>query len=141
MAATAAHQTLRTNIQVRFADTDALGHINNGSFASYAEVARLEFMLRLGRAVGSLILANLTIDFRRQVKFGETITVDTWVESLGTSSIRLVQLIRANEERAAEVKSVVVHFDYAAGTSLPLTPEMRAALEPFIDRPSGTPSA
>ena len=33
----------RTDIQVRFGDTDALGHVNNASFAAYAELARLDF--------------------------------------------------------------------------------------------------
>ena len=61
----------RTPIQVRFADTDAQGHLNNGSFAIYAETARLAFFRDLGSAVGSLILAHLAIDFRRQVRFGE----------------------------------------------------------------------
>jgi acyl-CoA thioester hydrolase len=135
VTASAQHQIHRTAIQARFSDTDALGHINNISFSAYAEVARLEFMLRLGRAVGSLILANLTIDFRRQVRFGETIAVDTWVASLGASSITLAQVIWANDARAADVRSVVVHFDYAAGESRPLTAEMRAALEPFRESP------
>ena len=35
----------RTDIQMRFGDTDALGHVNNASYASYAEVARLEALL------------------------------------------------------------------------------------------------
>ena len=29
----------RTPVQMRFADTDALGHVNNGSFVLYAEIA------------------------------------------------------------------------------------------------------
>ncbi len=37
----------RTDIQVRFADTDALGHVNNSAFAHYAEHARIEFFQHL----------------------------------------------------------------------------------------------
>jgi acyl-CoA thioester hydrolase len=123
----------RTAIQTRFCDTDALGHVNNTSFAAYAELARLEFLARIGKQVTSLILATLYIDFRRQVKMGEDVYVDTWVERLGTTSITLKQTIVANGELAADVKSVVVHFDYESGKALPLTAEIRASLEPSVE--------
>jgi len=122
----------RVDIQVRFGDTDALGHVNNASFASYTEVARLDFLNCLGKSVRSLILATLYIDFRRQVKFGDRVHVETRVERIGTSSVTLMQTIFANDEHAADVRSVVVYFDYAKSASRPLTPEMRAALEPFV---------
>ena len=121
----------RTNIQVRFADSDALGHINNASFAAYVEVARLDFLAALGKSVRSLILANLYIDYRRQVGWDEAVHVETCVEKLGNTSMTLVQTVFANGERAADVRSVVVHFDYASNKSQPLTAEMRAQLEKF----------
>src|SRR5947209_5494669 len=99
------HQIHRADIQVRFGDTDALGHINNASIASYAEIGRLEFLSALGSSVRSLILANLTIDFRRQIHLGDTVRVDTWIEKLGNSSLTLEQHIIANDAIAAEVKS------------------------------------
>jgi acyl-CoA thioester hydrolase len=117
---------------MRFGDTDALGHVNNASFAAYAELARLEFLVRIGRGVGSLILASLYVDYRRQVSFGEAVHVETWVERLGNSSITLGQTIFANDQRAADVRSVVVHFDYATSQSKPLTREMREVLAPFV---------
>jgi acyl-CoA thioester hydrolase len=126
------HSTHRTDIQMRFGDTDALGHVNNASFASYAEVARLEFLRRLGKSVTSLILASLYIDFRRQVGFDDRVHVETWVERLGRSSVTLGQTIFANDEQAAEVRSVVVHFDYGTNTSQELTGEIRDALKAFV---------
>jgi acyl-CoA thioester hydrolase len=128
--------THRTDIQMRFGDTDALGHVNNASFAAYAEVARLEFLGRLGESVRSLILASLYVDYRMQVEWGDTIHVDTWIEKLGNSSMTVLQTIYANNERAADVRSAVVHFDYANGKSRELTSAMRAALEPFVIPPS-----
>ncbi|MDB4874538.1 MAG: thioesterase superfamily protein [Gemmatimonadetes bacterium] len=117
---------------MRFGDTDALGHVNNASFASYAEVARLEFLRRLGKSVTSLILASLYVDFRRQVEFDDRVYMETWVERLGRSSVTLGQTVFANDKQAAEIRSVVVHFDYATSTSQELTAEMRQAMEPFV---------
>lgn len=126
----------RTDLQMRFSDTDALGHVNNVSFAAYAETGRVEFLKRLGKSVTSLILANVSIDFRRQVTYGESIHIDTWVETLGRTSITLGQTIWAGKHRAADVRSVAVHFDYATGRPIELTDEIRRELEPML-RPSG----
>ena len=122
----------RTDIQLRFADTDALGHVNNASFATFAEIARLDFLQRLGGSVRSLILASIHLDFRKQVVLGDTVYVETWIEKLGSSSVTLAQEIYANGEKAADVRSVVVYFDYSNQKSRPLTPEMRAVLQPYI---------
>lgn len=125
-------QTHRTNVQVRFADSDALGHINNASFATYAEMARLEFLSTLGESVQRMILANLVIDFRRQVQVTDDVYVDSWVEKLGNSSMSIAHTIFANGERAADITSVVVYFDYASSKAMPLTKEMRDGLQPFV---------
>ncbi|HEU4566313.1 MAG TPA: thioesterase family protein [Gemmatimonadaceae bacterium] len=121
----------RVEVQMRFADTDALGHVNNGSFIVYAETGRLEFLRILGSAARSLILAHLAIDFRRQIHFGEAIAVETWVERVGTTSVTLGQTILADGALAAEVRSVVVSFDYDAQRPTPWSAASRAALERY----------
>jgi acyl-CoA thioester hydrolase len=126
------HNTHRTDIQMRFCDTDALGHVNNARYAEYIELARLEFLRSLGTSVQSLILASLYIDYRRQVSLNERIHVDTWIEKLGNSSITTAHAIFANGERAADVRSVVVHFDYENNKAKALTADLRAALAPFL---------
>lgn len=113
----------RTPIQMRFADTDALGHVNNGSFVIYAESARLDFFRALGSDVKSLILARIAVDFRKQVRFNSVVTVDTWIGRVGNTSVTLHQTVNANDEPAAEVESVVVRFDYEAQKPSPWTEE------------------
>lgn len=120
----------RTEIQVRFNDTDALGHLNNVAFAVYAEHARVELFAAQGER-SNLILAHLALDFRRQVHYGDRVHVLTWVEGLGRSSVRLYQEIFANERVAAEVRSVVVIFDFAAQRSAPIPDALRRKLERY----------
>jgi len=122
----------RTDIQVRFADTDAQGHLNNGSYAIYAETARLAFFRDLGNGVGSLILAHVAIDFRRQVRFGAAVAVDTWVERIGTTSATLLHAIRADGDVAADVRSVVVRFDYETQRPAAWSEAMRQALLAYV---------
>ena len=122
----------RMEIQMRFSDTDALGHLNNGSYAVYAETARLEFLGVLGDTRRSMILAHLSLDFRRQVRFGEPVYVDTWIERIGTTSVTLRHVVWAAGARAAEVRAVVVYFDYDGERPRAWTEEQRALLEPFV---------
>lgn len=126
----------RIDLQVRFGDTDALGHVNNASFAAYAEVGRLAFVRSLGTAVRSLILAHLALDFRRQVPFDAPLAVETWVERVGTTSVTLRQAILAGDAVAAEVRSVVVAFDYAAQRPTAWDAAARAAFAAFEDPPA-----
>jgi acyl-CoA thioester hydrolase len=130
--------TYRTPIQVRFSDTDALGHLNNTAYALYAEQARVDLFRDLEQR-GNLILAHIALDFRRQVHFGDTVEVATWVEGVGSSSVKLYQEIEANGQVAAEVRSVVVMFDFGAQRSVPVPEHLRAALLRF-ERASAAPA-
>lgn len=120
----------RTDIQVRFADTDALGHLNNTSYALYAEQARLDFLrAATTERRDGFILAHIALDFRRQTRFGEPVHVLTWVANVGTTSVTLSQDIFAADALAAQVRSVIVRFDYATQRPVPLDDGERTWLE------------
>lgn len=127
---------LRTDVQVRFSDTDAFGHLNNASFAHYDELARIAFLSHIPEALGAVILARLAIDFRRQVRFGEAVHVRTEVESIGRTSFGLRQSIMAGDEIAADARSVIVLFDYDAQKPKPIPAAMRAALSAHLAPPT-----
>jgi acyl-CoA thioester hydrolase len=116
-------------VQMRFADTDAAGHLNNARFAEYAELARLEFLRAAGVSIEGFILAHLAIDFRRQVLFGQEVRVETVVEKLGTTSVSLSHTMYANDEVAAMMRDVVVRFDYEAQRPIAIDGALRAAFE------------
>jgi acyl-CoA thioester hydrolase len=129
----------RLAIQIRFSDTDALGHVNNASFAHYLELARVELMRSAGLRFGSLILARLAIDFRRQLYADDPVEVTTEVEVIGRSSVRLRQRVLTGDEVAAEATSVVVHFDYATQRPQAVPDELRERLAAFAG--PGAPAA
>ncbi len=123
--------TYRTDIQVRFNDTDMLGHLNNTAYALYVEQARVEFFHSLGMARIALILAHLSLDFRKQVTFGDTVHVETKVNKVGNSSVTLAQSVFANGEVAADTTSVVVLFDYEAQKPKVIPNELRVQLQNY----------
>lgn len=136
----------RLPLQVRLADTDALGHINNAAYATYGEAARLAFLGTLSPGATTtpplglplvdpddpgvgLILAHLAIDFRRQAHFGQTLYIDTAVTATGRTSFTLRHEVVADGQVAAEMRAVLVVFDYRAHESRPLPARLRAALD------------
>jgi acyl-CoA thioester hydrolase len=110
-----------TGDTVRWADVDAMGHVNNAVFSTYIEQARIE---ALG-GLESFILARVEIDFRDQMRVGEQVEVLTKCSRIGTKSLDLEHEVWANGRLAAEAKSVLVGYDYELGGSVVLSDEIR----------------
>lgn len=117
----------RTTLQVRFADTDAFGHVNNAVFATYAELARIRYLLDVLRAGATfdelpLILARLAIDFRSPILFDQEVIVASRVERIGRSSFTMRHEMTAGPDGrvVAEVDSVLVTYDYALARPMPV---------------------
>ena len=123
----------RTDIQVRFNDTDALGHLNNTSYALYSEQGRVEFLNRFRDEGVNLILAHISLDFLQQVRFRDSVYVLTRIAKVGRTSVTLAQEIYGNDELAARSQSVVVMFDYNAQKPVPISDEVRAKLGPYLE--------
>lgn len=115
-------------VQVRFSDTDAMGHISSGSYAAFAEVGRAQFFQAIGEPVESIpwfVLGRLELDFVSEARFGQTITLDTRCVKLGQKSMTLEQLVHADGKLACRVGVVMIGFDRNTRTSLALPTHWR----------------
>lgn len=120
------HATLgqvNTAIQVRFSDTDMLGHISSGSYANWGEVGRAEFFEApffdsVRDEIPWFVMAHLALDFLSEGHFGESFILETRCEKLGTKSITIRQFIKANGRLVCEMKVVMVAFDRETRTPL-----------------------
>jgi acyl-CoA thioester hydrolase len=126
---------------VRFADTDARGHVNNASYLTYCEIARLRYWSDVSAEMGpeSLILADARITYRDQTYFGEVVTVQSRASRIGRSSFTLEHRLLAG--RPGEVprlvavsESVLVRYDYEEAKAIPLSDEQVGAIERFEGR-------
>ena len=138
----------RLEVRVRFADTDAMAHVNNATYLTFVEAARIDWWTAItgesleresGRRDG-LILAEAEIAFRSPVVFGETVTVETRATRIGRTSVAVEHRLTAaasaggNPRLAATCRSVIVRYDYVAGAPTPWPPAFVAAIEAFEGR-------
>jgi acyl-CoA thioester hydrolase len=117
----------RTTLQVRFRDIDAFGHVNNAVFFSYVEQARIRYLLDVLESETSfdrmpLILARVELDYRSPIFFGEEVAVETRIDRIGRSSFGMSHRMVAGSERrlVGDVQSVLVTYDYAANSPIPV---------------------
>jgi acyl-CoA thioester hydrolase len=132
----------RTFLDVRFRDIDAFGHVNNAVFSTFAEQARVQYLLDvIGAPDGfermPLILARLAIDFRSPIQLGERVTVESRVDRIGLRSIAMSHRIGAGPQGrlAADVHSVLVTYDYAAARPMPVPADWRDRIAAYEGRP------
>ncbi len=137
------------DVEVRFADTDAMGHVNNAAYLTYAEIARAAYYeaatgeqmdLGVHGAIEGMILAELRMTYRSPAFFGEYVTVETRIERIGRTSYGMVHRLTAPESRygpcrlVAIADSVLVAYDYSAERPIPVPPALIAAIEAFEGR-------
>ena len=137
----------RRSVEVRFADTDAMGHVNNAVYLTYAEAARVawwadvtgETILREGDRDQGLILAEADVAFRSPIMFGEVVVVETRATRIGRTSVAVEHRLTASStggpvRLVATLRSVVVRYDYRAERPIPWAPEIVARIEAFEGR-------
>ena len=79
-----------TDIDVRFRDTDPMGHVNNAVYLTYLEVARQAYWKQVAGHVSydsvPFVVARAAIDFRSPLRVGETVRVALRTDWVGQSS-------------------------------------------------------
>jgi len=121
-------------IEIRWRDQDAYGHVNNAVYLTYLEEVRDEWLERaLGDAgdAWGYVTARVAIDFRRELtQDDDAIVARLRLTRIGTSSVTTrEEIITVSGELAAEAEAVLVARDTETGRSRPLTDVERAALE------------
>lgn len=137
----------RVVIDVRFADIDGMGHVNNAVYLTYCETARIRYwtdvtgepMAAGHEGAESLILAEARITYRAPVFHGELVTVESRATHVGRTSFTLEHRMTAARPGAparlvAVSDSVLVRYDYATAAPVPLTPAVVAQMEAFEGR-------
>jgi len=120
-------------IQIRYADLDALGHVNNANYLSYFEIARVYYFEELlGKdwdwVHEGFILAKTQVEFLKSLQLKDCPTVTIVTEEIGNKSFVLSYEIKVHEEIYAKGDSTLVCFDSASNETISIPPVMMEAL-------------
>jgi acyl-CoA thioester hydrolase len=132
-------------MEVRYADIDAQGHLNNAKFLTFFEQARVHYLLHLGlfskdqsfMDIG-IILANVHIAFRAPVLWGTQVRVGVKTLRLGHKSLMVAQCLADGESGAilAEGEVVLVTYNYHSSQTVPIPGDWRSAIAKFEGLPA-----
>ncbi len=126
-------------IPVQWGDQDLFKHVNNAVYFRWFESSRVEYWHKSGlyealKGPGyGPILASVTCNYKKQIKFPDTVLIGTKVEKLGISSVTLSHDVfsTTNNAVSATGKSVIVMFDYQSQHPVPITEDLRDIFETF----------
>ena len=107
------------NIQTRWRDLDAFGHVNNAVFATYIETARgtlfKRWSLPFDGTGKSLIVASMTINYLKQLKHPSNVIVGLKINKVGNTSFNIESYIfdeKDTQNPIATSNVVIVCFDF-----------------------------
>lgn len=128
-------------VEVRFADIDMFGHVNNATYLTYIESARVAYYtaatgLRDPLAF-NMTVARAEIDFLKPVFYGQTVRVYTRAGRIGNKSWTLEHELRdaISGELLARGTTVNVYYNHESGKSAPIPADVVEKLEQFEGRP------
>ena len=120
-------------IQIRYADLDALGHVNNSNYLTYFEIARVHYFNELlgkdwdWRNEG-MILANSSLEFLKPLLIQHEAEVKISTLSVGTKSFELYYEISVDDVVFCSGKSVIVAFNSVRNETIPIPSVIREGL-------------
>ncbi|MBP3253465.1 MAG: acyl-CoA thioesterase [Bacteroidales bacterium] len=121
-------------IQIRFADLDALNHVNNGFQCHYFDVGRVNYFQdalkrKINLAEIDLVLVHTEFDFLSPVEGNDEILVQSKTLSFGEKSVKMFQ--RIIDKHSGKVKttcySVLSAMDTTTKQSKQVPQEYRKA--------------
>ncbi|UUX49570.1 acyl-CoA thioesterase [Nisaea acidiphila] len=127
------HYWIEENI--RFADLDPVGHVNNNAIGVYLETARVTlFADAAGEMYGgehrghTWVVARMEVDYLKEMHFPGKVRVGTRIEKLGNSSIVMRQAIFNGETLTGLARVVGVCFNMSERGSMPIPAPVRDGL-------------
>jgi acyl-CoA thioester hydrolase len=127
----------RYYLRVRYGECDAQRVVFNPRWADYVDIGSVEYFhaLGFGEALASgtfdYQLVKLTLEWKAPARFDQVIELSIYTTQLGNTSFTVVTEFRIAglEQVICKAETIYVNVDSKTLTKLPLSPEVRTALE------------
>ena len=119
--------TFKHKIKTRFKDLDAFHHVNNATFLSYIEDARMLFFKRwnMNTKEKSLIVASITIDYISQLHHPSKFIIGQKISRLGTKSFDILSVIFLDKKPICCSTVTIVCYNFISKQTAPLFQEIK----------------
>jgi len=130
-------------IEVRYGDLDAQGHVNNASYLTFMEQARISYFRHLDLwksdsflDVGA-IMAEARVAFKAPIHWGQTVMVGVCTTQLGNKSMHISQTLEdaQNGREFAQGSVILVAYDYHTNRTIPIPDNWREIITQFENLP------
>jgi acyl-CoA thioester hydrolase len=118
----------RTEHDLRFADQDSFGHVNNGIFGSLIETNRASLVLDnifIEKSDFLCVAGRFEIDYINELRWPGTVLVGTTVERIGNTSITLRHGLFSRGLLSAAARSILVLISAQTRSPLAITEPQR----------------
>lgn len=113
-------------------DIDWFNHLNNKRYFDFFEAERSEWFtkidfpyLKMAERDQAVVIVKLDMDYIKEVRLGERVTVKTFLEKAGTKSFTIEQsMYNEGQEEVAKSSSIFVMFDLVERKSMPVVEEI-----------------
>ena len=126
---------LRHELETRFRDLDAFGHVNNAVYASYIESARVGLLnnwnIPRNNHGKSIIMASLKIDYHSQLEHPSKLILGQKIVRLGSTSFDIETVIFDSVDHRVICSAlvVVVCFDFDSQSPVEVYDSIKQAYE------------
>ncbi|MBP6334150.1 MAG: acyl-CoA thioesterase [Bacteroidia bacterium] len=130
----------KSKIEIRFSDIDAFHHVNNATYLTYYEQARIAYFNEI---VGweydwsktGVILAKAVVEFRVPVDFKDDIIIYTRCCRIGTKSFdlqyRMMKVSGEEEMLVSEASTIMVAYNYELNQSIEIPESWKELIRRF----------
>ena len=124
-----------TPIQVRFSDTDMLGHVNNSSYNQFFDIGRYECLIKTFGGLTNwkgktLVVVHIETDYLKPVFLETKINVETQITEVGNRSLKMHQQIVSDKgDVMVKSMSIMSAFDVSTEQSFIIPDEWRNRVE------------
>ena len=126
----------KTQIPIRFADIDALGHVNNAIYLTYFEIARSAYWAEIiewdWKSLG-IIIRKSVVDYLKPIILSYDVYAYVRTSKIGNSSFELEYILVTNingiEEICTTGQTLCVCFDYSLQKPTQIPAQQRIKME------------
>ena len=124
-------------VQIRFADIDSMGHVNNAIYLSYFESARMHYLndllgMQWDWEENGIILLKNEVEYVKPLRLRDNAEVISKIIEIGNKSFKMRYELNVEDETYCVGVAHLVAYNYLEGKSQSIPTDMRLKLESVI---------